>query len=103
MVLSWVCLVALGGSMQSREPLLLDVAKLVTPVGSWVEGQITVGEYRWWTPNRILVFYSDNEDRLMDTATKVMTPFDASALRRHGGPLSPDNAKVVRQTWKDRT
>lgn len=82
-----------------REPLLLDRATMITKVGNWLEYQLAVGEYRWWSPTQILAMATDQTEVLIDVNTKKRTLVRASAAR-HQEDLSPDHTKVITQEWK---
>lgn len=89
------CLLVLAAQ---PEPHLLDRATMITKVGNWVEYQLAVGEYRWWSPTQILAMATPETEVLIDVNTKRKTLVRAPAAR-HQGDLSPDHTRVISQRW----
>ncbi|MFI5384889.1 MAG: hypothetical protein ACHQ50_02105 [Fimbriimonadales bacterium] len=84
------------------EPLLLERATLITNVGNWVEVQLAVGDYLWWSPTQVLAFSGENEETLIEIKTKARTHAHAPALRPHQWQLSPDRKMVIHEKWEGR-
>lgn len=84
----------------NREPLLLPRAQKLMKIVDWREGQLTVGQYEWWSPTQVLAYLNDTDKQLIDVRTKKKSPFPFPALR-YIGALSPDKTRMIEHEWTD--